>query len=171
MLAEELENVNDDAAVRQTSAEAGRSNRFPDATRRYLKEIGRASMPPAGFGRSSRGDHDSDPDDSSARPRRCGVRNFEPQTLAEVDRAVGLTRERVKQIQLDALARLKRQMQAQGLDALAVFDCRSTLQQRQFTGLSVPFVDVGWRILFLSNVWPGFGQLLIQFEKLLLIVG
>jgi len=54
--------------------------------------------------------------------RRFGVRNFDPQTLEEVGRAVGLTRERVRQIQLDALAQLKRQMQAQGLDALAVFN-------------------------------------------------
>lgn len=39
--------------------------------------------------------------------RRYGLMGFTPQTLTEVGEAVGLTRERVRQIQIEALAKLK----------------------------------------------------------------
>lgn len=39
--------------------------------------------------------------------RRFGLRGHEPATLEEVGRAIGLTRERVRQIQVDALRQLK----------------------------------------------------------------
>jgi RNA polymerase nonessential primary-like sigma factor len=53
--------------------------------------------------------------------RRFGLRGQEPATLEEVGREVGLTRERVRQIQLDALARLRRHFEAAGLAIDAVF--------------------------------------------------
>ena len=49
--------------------------------------------------------------------RRFGLRGYDRLTLEEVGREIGLTRERVRQIQLDALARLRRALQAQGLEA------------------------------------------------------
>jgi RNA polymerase nonessential primary-like sigma factor len=51
---------------------------------------------------------------------RFGLRGHDQQTLEEVGREVGLTRERVRQIQLDALAQLKRRLKDLGLDALDV---------------------------------------------------
>ena len=52
--------------------------------------------------------------------RRFGLRGYDPQTLEEVGREVGLTRERVRQIQLDALAQLKRRLKELGLDAIDI---------------------------------------------------
>jgi RNA polymerase nonessential primary-like sigma factor len=53
--------------------------------------------------------------------RRFGLRNYDPQTLEEVGREVGLTRERVRQIQVEALRRLRSLMLRDGLDPLVVF--------------------------------------------------
>lgn len=47
--------------------------------------------------------------------RRFGLFDYERGTLEEVGEAVGLTRERVRQIQLDALRRLKEMMEAEDL--------------------------------------------------------
>jgi RNA polymerase nonessential primary-like sigma factor len=48
--------------------------------------------------------------------RRFGLRGHEPGTLEEVGAALGLTRERVRQIQLEALKRLRRAVESEGLD-------------------------------------------------------
>ena len=53
--------------------------------------------------------------------RRFGLRSHDPQTLEEVGREVGLTRERVRQIQVEALRRLRTLMQRDGLDPDIVF--------------------------------------------------
>ena len=50
--------------------------------------------------------------------RRYGLRNFEPATLEEVGEAVGLTRERVRQIQLEGIAKIKEIMKQHGFDTL-----------------------------------------------------
>jgi len=47
--------------------------------------------------------------------RRFGLRGHERATLEEVGRAVGLTRERVRQIQVEALKRLRKVMEENGL--------------------------------------------------------
>jgi RNA polymerase nonessential primary-like sigma factor len=47
--------------------------------------------------------------------RRFGLLGYEASTLEEVGKEVSLTRERVRQIQLDALARLKRLALRNGL--------------------------------------------------------
>ena len=44
--------------------------------------------------------------------RRFGLLGYSPSTLEEVGRAVGLTRERVRQLQIEALDRLKRIIQS-----------------------------------------------------------
>ncbi len=49
--------------------------------------------------------------------RRFGLHGYERETLEEVGRNVGLTRERVRQIQLDALKRLRRIVESEGLTA------------------------------------------------------
>ncbi len=46
--------------------------------------------------------------------RRFGLRGHEPHTLESIGELLGVTRERVRQIQLDALGRLRRMMQAEG---------------------------------------------------------
>lgn len=46
--------------------------------------------------------------------RRFGLRGYETSTLEEVGREIGLTRERVRQIQVEALKRLKDIMELQG---------------------------------------------------------
>lgn len=47
--------------------------------------------------------------------RRFGLLNFEKGTLEEVGKAVGLTRERVRQLQLDALKHLKEMIASEGM--------------------------------------------------------
>ena len=53
--------------------------------------------------------------------RRFGLRGFEMSTLEEVGHEIGLTRERVRQIQVEALKRLRDTMEKQGLSADAIF--------------------------------------------------
>lgn len=54
--------------------------------------------------------------------RRFGLRGYEVSTLESVGKEVGLTRERVRQIQVDALKRLRVLMEEQGLSAQNLFD-------------------------------------------------
>lgn len=53
--------------------------------------------------------------------RRFGLRGHDRQTLEEVGKAVGLTRERVRQIQLGALKDLRRNLAKQGVTDEAIF--------------------------------------------------
>ncbi len=53
--------------------------------------------------------------------RRFGLRGHESSTLEEVGREIGLTRERVRQIQVEALRRLRDILEKQGLNAHALF--------------------------------------------------
>jgi RNA polymerase nonessential primary-like sigma factor len=53
--------------------------------------------------------------------RRFGLRGYETSTLEEVGREIGLTRERVRQIQVEALKRLREIMEGQGLNASTIF--------------------------------------------------
>ncbi|GLS26007.1 RNA polymerase sigma factor RpoS [Marinibactrum halimedae] len=53
--------------------------------------------------------------------RRFGLRGFEMSTLEEVGREIGLTRERDRQIQVEALKRLRDILEQQGLDGEALF--------------------------------------------------
>lgn len=54
--------------------------------------------------------------------RRFGLNHYNPQTLEEVGREVGLTRERVRQIQVEALRRLRSLMLREGLDPSVLFN-------------------------------------------------
>ena len=53
--------------------------------------------------------------------RRFGLRGHESSTLEEVGREIGLTRERVRQIQVEALKRLRAIMETQGLSGESLF--------------------------------------------------
>jgi RNA polymerase nonessential primary-like sigma factor len=53
--------------------------------------------------------------------RRFGLRGYETSTLEEVGREIGLTRERVRQIQVEALKRLRVIMETQGLSGESLF--------------------------------------------------
>ena len=53
--------------------------------------------------------------------RRFGLRGYESSTLEDVGREIGLTRERVRQIQVEALKCLREIMEKQGLNAVALF--------------------------------------------------
>lgn len=53
--------------------------------------------------------------------RRFGIRGYETSTLEDVGQEIGLTRERVRQIQVEALMRLREIMEKQGLTATALF--------------------------------------------------
>lgn len=53
--------------------------------------------------------------------RRFGLRGYETSTLEEVGREIGLTRERVRQIQVEALKRLREIMESNGLNAATIF--------------------------------------------------
>ncbi len=54
--------------------------------------------------------------------RRFGLRGYEMATLEEVGAEIGLTRERVRQIQVDALKRLREILEGQGLNSEALFN-------------------------------------------------
>ena len=54
--------------------------------------------------------------------RRFGIHGFEKSTLEQVGREIGVTRERVRQIQMDALARLRTMMVGHGVSEDALFD-------------------------------------------------
>ncbi|WP_372761519.1 RNA polymerase sigma factor RpoS [Pseudoalteromonas sp.] len=53
--------------------------------------------------------------------RRFGLLGYEPSTLEDVGREIGLTRERVRQIQVEALRRLKDILQQEGLSTDSLF--------------------------------------------------
>ena len=53
--------------------------------------------------------------------RRFGLRGYETSTLEEVGHEIGLTRERVRQIQVEALKRMREIMEKHGLNARAIF--------------------------------------------------
>jgi len=53
--------------------------------------------------------------------RRFGLLGYEMSTLEEVGREIGLTRERVRQIQVEALRRLRTLMEEQGLSGETIF--------------------------------------------------
>ena len=48
--------------------------------------------------------------------RRFGLRGYEPQTLENVGVEIGLTRERVRQIQIESLKKLKSLIEKEGLN-------------------------------------------------------
>ncbi|MDO3383993.1 RNA polymerase sigma factor RpoS [Gilvimarinus algae] len=54
--------------------------------------------------------------------RRFGLRGHEVSTLEEVGKAIGLTRERVRQIQVEALRRLRDILEKQGLNSECLFN-------------------------------------------------
>ena len=53
--------------------------------------------------------------------RRFGLRNYDVSTLEEVGKAVGLTRERVRQIQIEILAQLQSTMKKLGIESGMLF--------------------------------------------------
>jgi RNA polymerase nonessential primary-like sigma factor len=54
--------------------------------------------------------------------RRFGLHGYHRATLEQIGAEMGVTRERVRQIQLDALARLRSCLEREGLDVEAAFD-------------------------------------------------
>ncbi len=54
--------------------------------------------------------------------RRFGLRGHEASTLEDVGAEIGLTRERVRQIQVEALKRLKNIIERQGLNRDSTFN-------------------------------------------------
>lgn len=54
--------------------------------------------------------------------RRFGLLGYEPSTLEEVGKEIGLTRERVRQIQVEGLRRLREILVKQGLNMENLFD-------------------------------------------------
>ena len=53
--------------------------------------------------------------------RRFGLRGFERATLEEVGSEIGVTRERVRQIQIDALKKLREVMERSGYSQDVLF--------------------------------------------------
>jgi len=54
--------------------------------------------------------------------RRFGLHGYRRLTLEEIGREIGVTRERVRQIQIEALRNLKQMLESQGVDSRAVLD-------------------------------------------------
>lgn len=74
--------------------------------------------------------------------RRFGLLGYEAATLEDVGREIGLTRERVRQIQVEGLRRLREILQTQGLNIEALFRGKYPCQKKasRQTGLFLPFV-------------------------------
>jgi RNA polymerase nonessential primary-like sigma factor len=53
--------------------------------------------------------------------RRFGLRGYQTSTLEEVGQEIGLTRERVRQIQVEALRRLREILEKEGLSGTMLF--------------------------------------------------
>jgi RNA polymerase nonessential primary-like sigma factor len=53
--------------------------------------------------------------------RRYGLRGHDPASLEDVSKEMGLTRERVRQIQIESIAQLRRMMESEGFSADALF--------------------------------------------------
>ncbi|EBS7987230.1 hypothetical protein QNU80_001978 [Salmonella enterica] len=111
----------------------GATQRVLDATQLYLGEIGYSPLLTAEeevyFARRAlRGDVASRRRmiESNLRlvvkiARRFGLLGYEAATLEDVGREIGLTRERVRQIQVEGLRRLREILQTQGLNIEALF--------------------------------------------------
>ncbi|HET9679927.1 MAG TPA: sigma factor-like helix-turn-helix DNA-binding protein, partial [Gammaproteobacteria bacterium] len=54
--------------------------------------------------------------------RRFGLNGHDKATLEEVGRQIGVTRERVRQIQMDALKHLRHQLEIEGLTETNLFE-------------------------------------------------
>ena len=65
---------------------------------------------------------DLNPKQREVLARRFGLMGYEPSTLEDVGVEIGLTRERVRQIQVEALRRLKDMLGHKGLDLEALFN-------------------------------------------------
>ncbi|MCF2950445.1 RNA polymerase sigma factor RpoS [Paraglaciecola aquimarina] len=65
---------------------------------------------------------DLNPKQREVLARRFGLMGYEPSTLEDVGVEIGLTRERVRQIQVEALRRLRDMLGNKGLDLEAVFN-------------------------------------------------
>ena len=61
------------------------------------------------------------PKQREERARRFGLLGYEPATLEDVGAEIGLTRERVRQIQVEGLRRLREILLSQGLSIEALF--------------------------------------------------
>ena len=65
---------------------------------------------------------DLNPKQREVLARRFGLLGYEPSTLEDVGSEIGLTRERVRQIQVEALRRLKDVLDQQGLSLETIFE-------------------------------------------------
>ncbi|WP_158966647.1 RNA polymerase sigma factor RpoS [Paraglaciecola sp. L3A3] len=65
---------------------------------------------------------DLNPKQREVLARRFGLMGYEPSTLEDVGIEIGLTRERVRQIQVEALRRLRDMLGHKGLDLEAIFN-------------------------------------------------
>ena len=61
------------------------------------------------------------PNQKEVLARRFGLLGYEPSTLEEVGREINLTRERVRQIQVEGLRRLREILIKQGLNMESLF--------------------------------------------------
>ncbi len=69
--------------------------------------------------------NDLNPKQREVLARRFGLLGYEPSTLEDVGAEIGLTRERVRQIQVEALRRLKDMLGHQGLSLESLFSTES----------------------------------------------
>lgn len=65
---------------------------------------------------------DLNPKQKEVLARRFGLLGYEPSTLEEVGREINLTRERVRQIQVEGLRRLREILVKQGLNMESLFN-------------------------------------------------
>ncbi|HIH0818690.1 TPA: sigma factor-like helix-turn-helix DNA-binding protein [Vibrio cholerae] len=106
-LASDEELVAVEGASEDVREEFDASAKSLDATQMYLSEIGFSPLLTA---------------EEEVLARRFGLLGYEPSTLEEVGREINLTRERVRQIQVEGLRRLREILVKQGLNMEALFN-------------------------------------------------
>ncbi len=107
-LASDEELVAVEGASEDVREEFDASAKSLDATQMYLSEIGFSPLLTA--------------EEEVLYARRFGLLGYEPSTLEEVGREINLTRERVRQIQVEGLRRLREILVKQGLNMEALFN-------------------------------------------------
>ena len=103
--------------------------------------------------------------------RRYGLDGRDSETLWAIGERLGTTRERIRQIQVEALRLLRRMVKAGRVPSdTAIFDESAAIQVINFIWHSIPLFGIGERIGLFCDVWPNTGELIVDFNKDFLIL-
>ena len=103
--------------------------------------------------------------------RRYGLDGRDSETLSAIGERLGTTRERIRQIQVQALRLLRRMVEAERIPAdAAIFDQSAAIQVINFIWYAIPLFGIGEWIGLFCDIWPNTGELIVDFDKDFLIL-